>query len=130
MDMSARLLSRLRPRIHRPRTPAEALVLALLAATAVGGVAAVWWTGRPCLAIHGLARGVGDTMVFGADGRPWFALDEQRRDVPLAQVSPYLRKAVVAVEDRRFYLHPGIDPVGVARAAWTSLRHGASLQGG
>ena len=36
-------------------------------------------------------------MFFGADGRPWFALDEQRRDVPLDQISPHLRRAVVAV---------------------------------
>ena len=73
---------------------------------------------------------MGDTIVFGADGRPWFALDEQRRDVPLAQVSPHLRRAVVAVEDRRFYLHPGVDPVGLGRALWVDIRQGEAAQGG
>ena len=127
--MNARL-ARWRPRIPRPRTVAEALVLALLVSTAAGAAAALWWVGRHYVAIRALQRGVGDTMVFGADGRPWFALDEQRRDVPLGQVSPFLRKAVVAVEDRRFYLHPGVDPVGLARALWTDVRRGGAAQGG
>ena len=38
---------------------------------------------------------------------PGSALDEQRRDVPLEQISTYFKDAVIAVEDHRFYLHPG-----------------------
>jgi penicillin-binding protein 1A len=40
------------------------------------------------------------------------------------QVSPYLRNAVVATEDRRFYWHPGIDPQGIASAIRINLREG------
>ncbi len=40
------------------------------------------------------------------------------------QVSPYLRDAVVATEDRRFYWHPGIDPRGIASAIRINLREG------
>src|SRR3974390_1209541 len=37
----------------------------------------------------------------------------------LSEMPPYLPAAVVAVEDRRFWRHPGIDPIGLIRAAWT-----------
>ncbi|HEX3952804.1 MAG TPA: transglycosylase domain-containing protein, partial [Stellaceae bacterium] len=48
----------------------------------------------------------------------------------LKQMSPYLPKAVIATEDRRFYSHFGIDPIGLARAAVTDLRAGHVVQGG
>jgi 1A family penicillin-binding protein len=69
-------------------------------------------------------------MFYAADGQPWFRLDEQRHDVALDQISPYLQKAVIAVEDRRFYHHPGIDPIGLARAVMRDIRSGARVEGG
>ncbi|HEX3860767.1 MAG TPA: PBP1A family penicillin-binding protein [Stellaceae bacterium] len=48
----------------------------------------------------------------------------------LKQMSPYLPKAVIATEDRRFYSHFGVDPVGLMRAAFTDLRAGHVVQGG
>jgi penicillin-binding protein 1A len=48
----------------------------------------------------------------------------------LADMPPYLTEAVVAVEDRRFWHHPGIDVIGMARAAWTDLMAGQVVQGG
>jgi penicillin-binding protein 1A len=50
--------------------------------------------------------------------------------VTLKEMSAYLPEAVIATEDRRFYSHFGIDPVGLARAAWTDLRTGHLVQGG
>jgi len=88
----------------------------------VSGAVSVWWLSRYTLAVRRLTRGVGDTMFYSADGRPWFRLDEQRHDVPLAQISPDLQHAVVAIEDRRFFYHPGIDPVGIARAIAHDVR--------
>ena len=41
---------------------------------------------------------------------------EKRRDVPLAAIPPHMIKAVLAIEDRRFFDHPGIDPIGIASA--------------
>ncbi|MBA2306389.1 MAG: PBP1A family penicillin-binding protein [Acidobacteria bacterium] len=38
---------------------------------------------------------------------------EKRRDVPLAQIHPKMVQAVLAIEDRRFYDHPGIDPIAI-----------------
>lgn len=43
---------------------------------------------------------------------------EKRRDVPLAQIPPRMVEAVLAIEDRRFYEHPGIDPLAIAGALW------------
>src|SRR3954452_12865708 len=42
---------------------------------------------------------------------------EKRRDVPLAVIPPVMVQAVLAIEDRRFYDHPGIDPIGIVSAA-------------
>jgi penicillin-binding protein 1B len=46
---------------------------------------------------------------------------EKRRDVPLSVVPPRVVQAVLAIEDRRFYDHPGIDPIGTAGAAFGNL---------
>jgi 1A family penicillin-binding protein len=88
------------------------------------------WTMRHAWAIYKLNRGVGDTVFYDADGKPWFHLDELRRDVPLDQISTYFKDAVIAVEDHRYYRHPGIDPIGLGRAAFHNLRSGAGVQGG
>ncbi len=45
-------------------------------------------------------------------------------------MSPYLPDAVLATEDRRFYHHFGIDPIGLARALYVNLRSGDLVQGG
>src|SRR5262245_61913621 len=79
--------------------------------------------------VRRLTRGVGDTVFLSSDGKPWFRLDDQRHDVPLTSISPYLQRAVVAVEDRRFYYHPGIDPIGVARAIWVDVRSRERVEG-
>jgi penicillin-binding protein 1A len=48
----------------------------------------------------------------------------------LEQMSPWLPKAIVAIEDRRFYQHPGIDPIGIGRALIEDLKAGHIVQGG
>ncbi|MEW6230077.1 MAG: transglycosylase domain-containing protein, partial [Bacillota bacterium] len=53
-----------------------------------------------------------------------------RIEVPLARIAPPLRQAVIAVEDARFYKHPGIDPVGIARALVRNIRAGRIVEGG
>lgn len=52
------------------------------------------------------------------------------RYVVLQSISPNLRAAIVSVEDRRFYEHPGIDPIGMVRAVWINLTNGSIDQGG
>jgi 1A family penicillin-binding protein len=88
------------------------------------------WTVRHAWAIWKLNRGVGDTVFYDALNRPWFRLDEQRRDVQFEQISTYFKDAVIAVEDHRFYYHPGIDPIGTSRALVHDITGGGGMQGG
>ncbi|WP_377291642.1 transglycosylase domain-containing protein [Rhizobium sp. SG2393] len=50
--------------------------------------------------------------------------------IPLENMSPYIPLAVIAIEDRRFYSHWGVDPLGLARAMFTNLTSGRMVQGG
>ncbi|TPJ25691.1 MULTISPECIES: transglycosylase domain-containing protein [unclassified Mesorhizobium] len=50
--------------------------------------------------------------------------------VGLHEMSPYIPEAVVAIEDRRFYSHFGIDPIGLSRAMVANLLGGHFSQGG
>ncbi|TPN79387.1 penicillin-binding protein [Mesorhizobium sp. CU2] len=50
--------------------------------------------------------------------------------VSLHEMSPYIPEAVVAIEDRRFYSHFGVDPIGLSRAMVTNLLGGHFSQGG
>ncbi|MGH2444189.1 MAG: biosynthetic peptidoglycan transglycosylase [Chloroflexota bacterium] len=49
---------------------------------------------------------------------------------PSSQISPYLQNAIVSIEDRRFYSHPGFDPLSMVRAVWVNLTNGHIDQGG
>src|SRR5436309_371077 len=71
------------------------------------------------------------TAVFDKDDRLAFTIfKEQRIEVPLSEVSPYLTKAITSIEDQRFYDHHGFDLVRIVSAAMTNLRHGRRAQGG
>jgi penicillin-binding protein 1A len=50
--------------------------------------------------------------------------------VRLAQLPAHLPAALLAIEDRRFYSHLGLDPIGIARAAWVNWSSGRVAQGG
>ena len=114
----------------RPRRWTDWVALALLVTLVCGAVVSGVWLSRYAVAVHRLTRGIGDTVFYGADGQPWFRLDEQRHDVSLDEISSDLQHAVVAVEDRRFYHHPGIDPIGLGRAVVRDLRGGGRMEGG
>ena len=103
--------------------------LLLYAFVVVASLATVW-LGRQSYAVHKLTRGVGDTWFHTADGKPWFRLDEQRHDVPIAAISPHLQHAFVAVEDHRFFMHPGVDPIALARAVVRNARAPGTVEGG
>lgn len=71
------------------------------------------------------------TLVYSADnvllGR---VFRENRTNVPLNDIPKNLRNATVAIEDRRFYEHSGVDIRGVARAVYANLRGHRLSQGG
>jgi penicillin-binding protein 1A len=54
---------------------------------------------------------------------------ERRILTPLPQIPEHFRRAVIAVEDVRFFEHPGLDYIGILRAAWTNLRRGGKVEG-
>ncbi|MCA1586415.1 MAG: PBP1A family penicillin-binding protein [Acidobacteria bacterium] len=105
---------------------AKLLLLGLLILAVVASV----WVGKQAYAVHKLSRGVGDTWFVTADGRPWFRLDEQRHDVPIAAISPHLQRAFVAVEDHRFFRHPGVDPIALGRAVLRNVQEPGTVEGG
>ena len=80
-------------------------------------------------------RGIGDmlqaTTLFDSKDRPVFTIfKEQRIEVPLEKMSPNLIKAVVSIEDQRFFEHNGVDAIRVAAAAFRNMREGRRAEGG
>ncbi|MDQ6696389.1 MAG: transglycosylase domain-containing protein [Actinomycetota bacterium] len=55
---------------------------------------------------------------------------EDRSLVTYQQIPKVLRQAVISAEDREFFKHGGVDPVGIARAAWADIRGKGAQQGG
>ncbi|MCA2216768.1 transglycosylase domain-containing protein [Jidongwangia harbinensis] len=71
------------------------------------------------------------SYVYANDGRTLLTMfyEEHRKPTPLAAMSPYLLKAIVASEDQRFFEHNGVDAKGVARAFVANQQAGAVSQG-
>src|SRR5438046_761525 len=46
------------------------------------------------------------------------------------QISPVMKQAIVAIEDKRFYEHRGVDVHGIMRAVWADVRNKAVVEGG
>src|SRR3954471_1740228 len=65
-----------------------------------------------------------------ADREVFTIAKEQRIEIPLSQMSPDLVKAVIAIEDRRFWEHDGFDPIRIAGSAIAVARAGEAVQGG
>jgi penicillin-binding protein 1A len=105
------------------------VVLALIA-SGVGGVAAF----RSSCNLDTLRPvEIGqNSFVFAADGSLLGSIPAERNRTPVAlwRVSPWMRKATVAIEDHRFYEHGGVDYEGIARAAWKDISAGEVVQGG
>jgi penicillin-binding protein 1A len=77
--------------------------------------------------------GIGqNSFVYAADNSLLGAIPAEKNRQPVAdsQISAWVPKATVAIEDRRFYSHGGIDPKGIVRALWEDVRHGKVVQGG
>jgi penicillin-binding protein 1A len=101
----------------------------LLVATAIGGIAYVI-AQVPLPKDAPLAQ---TTILTDASGKNQLAVlhgDENRLPVKLNQVPKVLQDAVIASEDRKFYSHSGVDPLGIVRATWSDFRHHAKVQGG
>lgn len=70
-------------------------------------------------------------LVMAADGQPIARRGAVRADpIDVMALPPYVGQAFIAIEDRRFFHHIGIDPWGVARAMFRNLRAGHVREGG
>ncbi len=120
-----------RPRTLRWRLLRGGLVTAIWAGLGIA-VMLVWFAQdlpRPEAALDTLRR-PGLTLQDRA-GHNFATFGDVVGDpLRLADMPAYLPAAAVAVEDRRFWTNPGIDPIGMARAAWVNLVHGRVVEGG
>jgi len=71
--------------------------------------------------------------IYASDGKTILAVlrgPESRVIVESDQIAPVMKQAIVAVEDRRFWEHRGVDIRGIARAVWADVRNKEIAQGG
>src|SRR5262245_27696164 len=99
---------------------ADPLFISLLIAVAIVAGAGIWFTydalrDLPSTgSIRDLSNMAQATTLFDDHDKPAFTLYQERRlEVPLSAMSPNLIKAIIAIEDQRFYDHQGVDPVRV-----------------
>jgi penicillin-binding protein 1A len=109
--------------------------LALLVWGAVGVTGVVAWYAYDLPDIERLEEAAGKraptVTVQAADGTVLAHYGELYGvAVQLYELPPHLPHAVLAIEDRRFYEHAGVDPIGIARAIWTNLWAGTVRSGG
>jgi penicillin-binding protein 1A len=74
-----------------------------------------------------------DGHIYAGDGHTILATlrgSESRVLVKNSQISPLLQQAILAIEDKRFYQHRGVDLRGIARAVWADISHRGVVQGG
>src|SRR6476646_6981911 len=73
-----------------------------------------------------------NSVVYAADGTRlgFIPAAELRQEVPASSIPAYVKQAIVAVEDRRFYQHKGVDYPGILRAAAKDATSHAVVQGG
>jgi penicillin-binding protein 1C len=73
------------------------------------------------------------TVLLDHDGQllsARIAADQQWRFPEISRVPDKYRVAVLQFEDKRFHLHPGFDPLSLARAVWLNLKHRRTVSGG
>ena len=104
--------------------------IVLLAGLAAGG--ALWHFSKdlPALDQLGTYQPSLVTQVYSSDQQLIGQFFIERRILtPVADIPEQLRRAVIAVEDVRFFEHPGLDYIGMLRAAWTNVRRGGKVEG-
>src|SRR3954469_3558835 len=135
--MSARSRRRHR-RTSRTKNPFLVVILVLGSMLVVGAlVGGLWLMGvynsAPSIAsLRPISKGT-VSKVYAADGSLIGVIhsDKIRQPIPSARIPQDLKDATVAIEDRRFYSHGGIDPSAIIRAGWEDLTAGGKpVEGG
>jgi penicillin-binding protein 1A len=134
--VSAYRRRRRRDQLRKHRARKRAIVVALilapfvLVAATLGGEAA-FSSSCNLSALRPVAVGQ-NSVVYAANGSELGVIPAERNRTPVSrgQISSWMPKATVAIEDRRFYEHGGVDPIGIARAVVADVRAGRIVQGG
>jgi penicillin-binding protein 1A len=98
----------------------------------IGGIGAVVWVGAHLPPIQSLEipPRPPSISILDQNMRPLATRgDMGGGTLKLKDLPPYLPKAFVAIEDRRFYSHAGVDPLGIARAVMANVLHRGISQG-
>src|SRR6478672_1047737 len=99
----------------------------------IGAIGVIGWVAAHLPPIQSLEvpKRPPSIQIVGLNGRVLATRGEMGGSaVPLRELPPYLPKAFLAIEDRRFYSHYGIDPFGVMRAVGANVLHRGVSQGG
>jgi penicillin-binding protein 1A len=130
-------LSWLRRRLDGKPRALAAGIIGLSIVLLVIGCGLVWFayditSGLPDKnALRGLGTMAQATTIFDRSDKPVFTIyKEQRIEIPLDRMSPNFIKAVISVEDQRFFEHSGVDPVRVAAAVLRNIQEGRRAEGG
>ncbi len=109
-------------------------LLASGALAVAAGVIGAWYFVAPGLPAAETIREIPlqiPLRIYSRDGRLLEEVGERRRIlIDYDELQPFVVNAFVAAEDSRFFTHPGVDPVGILRAAVNYLRSGSRGQGG
>ncbi|AWN52574.1 PBP1A family penicillin-binding protein [Methylobacterium sp. 17Sr1-1] len=107
------------------------MILGLWGLVAVAGIVAYHASQLPPIDQLAVPKRPPNIAILAADGSLLANRGETGgRTVSIRELPPYLPRAFVAIEDRRFYGHLGIDPVGIARAIGQNLTRRGVAQGG
>ena len=111
--------------------PVAALIVgAILVVATLGTAAVLAWPKLPSLEVLTDYRPRIPLRVYSADNHLLAEFGEERRAlVTIDEVPDTLKQAILAAEDERFYDHPGVDVIGIARAALANLVSGERGQG-
>lgn len=115
----------------RTRLRAAVIVGGLWLVVIVTGMFSYWISELPSTETVFVYQPGNDVTVVDAKGRMIARRGlTQGEAVPVGQLPPYVGNAFIAIEDRRFRSHFGIDPIGLTRAAFVDAVHGGYVQGG
>ena len=120
------------PRIVRWRVALVMLGLGIIAVVSVAfGTLTAVSSDLPQLESREEYKHSANSVLVDVKGKPLGVLvgPMNRYLVPAAGISPAMKHAVIAIEDRRFYENAGIDLRGMGRALWTDITSGGAVQG-
>jgi penicillin-binding protein 1A len=132
-----RLRKRRRTRVRNRRKRVGRIVTAVL----IGGAAflvvssftgaAIWMNSCDLDSLKPVEVGQ-NSFVYAADGSLLGSIPAEKNRQPVAfdSISPWVPRATIAIEDRRFYEHGGLDWLGIVRALYADIQAGKVVQGG